>query len=543
MAMKTIHVSEMAIARPDVPNPDTYTFASSITSRTIDPVECTGAFCRPTLIALTENLVWYPPGGDAIIPRLAKSYELSPDQTKYTFYLEEGVKFWNGDEVTADDVVYTFQRYLIMNLPGTWCDRINLPMTGIGVGEKIPDSMINNAVVAVDKYTVEFNLIEPYAPFLDTLALPACGIISKDYAETHGSVTTFNERDPSMQTGEALMGSGPYELKRFVPNERTVLERFDDFHGEAAKIKTIVWLDIVEWSTRQTMLLAGDIDATDGEASQVAVIEREEGVNVGAYEHGMVENLYFGYDRDMSLQPVGAEHRPDIMNDIHMRRGMAFAFPYEQYLQEAWLGLIEKADSNLMPGLLGYFPYQEDLVTDLAMAEEEFKLAWDGEVWENGFKMAFGYQPWMAEGGIIMGNLLAENLQKINPKFELIISMASWPTLLYYPLYPAWAQAGPDPMWYNYNWRSTYGLFADYANYYNAELDELLDEALIESVPANREALYKQATDIMKDDIGMIHVCYPPTFYISRDWIHNIEDSWQAAWYVDTPYYATLEKY
>ena len=123
---------------------------------------------------------WYPPGGAEIVGRLAKSWTLSPDQTKYTFKLEEGVKFWNGDELTADDVVYTFQRYLIMNLPGTWCDRINLPMTGIGVGEKISDSLINSAVVAVDKYTVEFNLIEPYAPFIDTLALPGCGIISKD---------------------------------------------------------------------------------------------------------------------------------------------------------------------------------------------------------------------------------------------------------------------------------------------------------------------------------------------------------------------------
>jgi PKD repeat protein len=121
-AMKTIHVSEMAIQRPDVPNPDTYTFASSITSRTVDPVECTGASCRMALIAITEGLVWYPPGGTEIVPRLAESWTLSPDQTKYTFKLREGVKFWNGDELTADDVVYSFQRYLIMNLPGTWCD-------------------------------------------------------------------------------------------------------------------------------------------------------------------------------------------------------------------------------------------------------------------------------------------------------------------------------------------------------------------------------------------------------------------------------------
>ena len=544
--VRTIHVTETAIVGPDVKNPDTFTFASSITSRVLDPVESTGASNRMALVVLTEGLVWYPPGSATIEPRIAESYEISEDGKTYTFHLRQGVTFWNGDELTAEDVEYTFQRFMAMNIPGTWCDRINLPMVNIGTGEKISDDLIEASLEIVDDYTFVFHLAESYAPFIDTIALPICGIINKDYAIEHGSYQFgedwLGQRDPNMQTGEALMGTGPYELVQFVPNERTVFERNDDYWGEPAKIKRVVWLDIVEWSTRQIMIIAGDIDATDGEASQISIIEEEPNIEVVAMRHGMVENLYFGFDRDMELQPVGASHRPDIMNDINMRKAIAYAFPYEEYIEQAWLGLIDRAYANIEPGLLGYFPYQDNLNYDPAKAEEYFKLAWDGEVWEEGFTMAFGYQPWMAEGGVIMGNLLQESLHEINPKFNLIITQQGWPTLLYYPLFPAWAQAGPDPMWYNYNWRSEYGLFAGFAKYVNDDLDVILDAAVLESDPVKRTALYKEATDIMKADVGMLHLDFPPTFFTYRDWIGNIDDSWQSAWYVDAPYFATLEK-
>jgi len=544
--MRTIHVTETEIERPDVKNPDTYIFASAITSRVLDPVECTGASNRMALVVLTEGLVWYPPGKSTIEPRIAESYDISDDGKTYTFYLKEGINFWNGDELTAEDVEYTFQRFMAMNLPASWCDRLNLPLVQIGTGERISEELIEGALEVVDDHTFKFHLPKAYAPFIDTLALPLCGIISKDYAIERGSYQFgqdwLGRRDPNMQIGDALMGTGPYKLVQFVPNERTIFERNDDYWGEPAKIKRVIWLDIVEWSTRQTMILAGDIDATDCEASQIAVIEENPGIEVLSMKHGMVENLYFGFDRDMELQPVGAKHRPDIMNDIHMRRGMAYAFPYEDYFEQAWLGMIEPAYSNIEPGFLGYFPYQEDLTYDPARAEEEFRQAWDGEVWEEGFTLAFGFQPWMSEGGIIMGNLLQESLHKINPKFDLIITQASWPTLLYYPLYPAWAQSGPDPMWYNYNWRSKYGLFADFAKYVNTDLDIILDEALLESDPVKRTALYKQATDIMKEDVAMLHIGFAPTFYVYKDWLGNIEDSWQSAWYVDSPYFATVEK-
>jgi peptide/nickel transport system substrate-binding protein len=544
--VRTVRVTETEVIRPDIKNPDTFTFASSITSRSMDNVECTGASCRMSLVSTTEGLVWYPPGETEIKPRLAERYEISEDGLSYTFHLREGVTFWNGDEVTAEDVQYTFWRFMAMNLPASWCDRVNLPMTGIGTGERISDEIREQAVEVVDKYTVRFNLVEPTAPFIDTLALPICGIISKDYAIAHGSYEPGEDwlgiRDPNMQTGEALMGSGPYKLIQFVPNERTVLERYDGYWGEKAKIKRVMWLDILEWSTRQTMLVAGDIDATDGEASQVAVIEAYPGIEVKGMGHGMVEILYFGFDRDMELQPVGAKHRPDIMNDVHMRRGMAYAFPYDDYFEQAWLGKIDRAYSNIMPGFLGAYEFQKDIVYDPEKAAEEFKLAWNGTIWEEGFSLAFGYQPWMAEGGLIMGTLLEESLQKINPKFDLILEQQSWPTLLYYPLYPAWAQAGPDPMWYNYNYRSEYGLFAAYQKVGNEKLDEILDQALKEFDPEKRAALYKEATDMMAELDWMVHVDFPPTFFMYRDWVHNIDESWQMAWYVDSPFFATLEK-
>ena len=545
---RTVRVVKGAVA-PTAKKPDTYTFASAVTLKAgvIDPVMQTGSPGRALLVMMTNTLVWYPPGKTEPEPLLAESYDVSADGLTYTFTLRQGVKFWNNEEVTAEDVQYTFWRFMAMNIAGTWCDQIVRPLAaGYGAGDYIPQSVLENAVQVVDTYTVRFKLPERNAPFLSTLCIPIFGILNKDYAITRGSWSPgqnwTGKQDPGMNSGQNLMGCGPYKLVELVPNERVILERFDDYWEGPAPLKRVVWLEIIEWSTRQLMLINGDIDATHAEASQAAVIKGTAGVTVQALPHGFGENLYFGFNRDPALQPAGSDFRMDIFDDVHMRLGFAYAFPYDEYLQEALLGMVDRAYSNISPGYLGYFEYQKDYTYNATKAAEEFQLAWGGTIWEEGFTMAFGYQPWMAEAGLIMGTLLKESLLEINPKFNIMPVQISWPSLLYYPLFAAWAQSGPDPQWYNYNWRSEYGTFASYSQYKNEALDALLDSALTTPDPTERNALYEEATEIMHDDPACLHIDYPPTFFVYRNWLQNVEQSWQEAWWTESPYAYGLTK-
>jgi peptide/nickel transport system substrate-binding protein len=144
------------------------------------------------------------PGTLPIEPHLAESWE-RPNDTTYVFKLRKGVQFHNkapvnGRELTAEDVVFTFQRALtIKGNPNR------------AVFEDI------DKVEAVDRYTVRFTMKEPYAWFLNGPAL--AGILPKEAADNDG---TFKK-------AESVIGTGPWMLERYEPNVRLTFVRHPNY--------------------------------------------------------------------------------------------------------------------------------------------------------------------------------------------------------------------------------------------------------------------------------------------------------------------------
>jgi len=116
-----------------------------------------------------------------------------------------------------------------------------------------------------------------------------------------------------------------------------------------------------------------------------------------------------------------------------------------------------------------------------------------------------------------------------------------WPTLLEYPLFAARSQAGPDPRWYDNNYRSGQ-LFATWMGYENPALDALLDQGVEVADPVARAEIYRQAGEIMKADVAMVHIIFPSNFVIYRDWVKGVEDNWNMAWYGECPFFYGLTK-
>ena len=148
------------------------------------------------------------PGTLPVEPHLAESWE-RPNDTTYIFKLRKGVRFHNkapvnGRELTAEDVVFTFQRALTI--------KGNPNRT---VFEEI------DRVEAVDRYTVRFTMKEPYAWFLDGPALAS--ILPKEAAD----------KDGTFKMMESVVGTGPWMLERYEPNVRLTFVRHPNYFQQS----------------------------------------------------------------------------------------------------------------------------------------------------------------------------------------------------------------------------------------------------------------------------------------------------------------------
>src|SRR5881296_1794253 len=205
----------------------------TLAARWLDPSD-TEAFITPFMVlyALHDALVKPMPGGDNT-PSLAESWAASKDGLTYEFVLRKGVKFHNGDAVTAEDVKYSFDRY-----------------KGAGatlLKEKVKDVQI----LAPNR--IRFHLREPWPDFMTfygTSATGAAWIVPKKYVEKVGE-DGFKK---------APIGAGPYRFVSFNPGVDLVMEAFDGYWRKVPSVKRLVFKSMPDETTRAAALKAGDVD-------------------------------------------------------------------------------------------------------------------------------------------------------------------------------------------------------------------------------------------------------------------------------------------
>jgi peptide/nickel transport system substrate-binding protein len=205
----------------------------TIAPRWFDPAE-SEALVTPFIFyyALHDALV-KPMPGNPMAPCLAESWTASADGLTYEFILRKGVRFHNGDPVTAGDVKFSFERYH-------------------GAGAKMLKERVA-AVDAVDPHRVRFRLKRPWPDFMTVYATPATGaawIVPRKYLEKVG--------DDGFK--KAPVGAGPYKLASFKPGVELVLEAHEQYWRKTPSVKTLVVRSVPDESTRLAMLKRGEAD-------------------------------------------------------------------------------------------------------------------------------------------------------------------------------------------------------------------------------------------------------------------------------------------
>ncbi|WP_341738366.1 ABC transporter substrate-binding protein [Microcoleus sp. CAWBG640] len=209
-------------------------------------------------------------------PGLAESWEVSKDGKKIVFTLREGLKWSDGEPMTTDDIIFSYDKiYFNDKIPSGLKDTLR-----VGMSRQFPK------LKKIDSRRVEFSVAEPFAPFIRYAGgipiLPAHILQeSVDNTDSEGKpkfLTTWGtDTDP-----KKIVGNGQYRMLSYTPNQRVVLERNPyfwrkDTQGTAQPyIQQIVWQIIENTDTQLLNFRSGDLDSLDVQPEVFPLLKREE---------------------------------------------------------------------------------------------------------------------------------------------------------------------------------------------------------------------------------------------------------------------------
>ncbi len=312
----------------------------------IDPAVGSDFSSSSSFVNLYDTLVYPTPDGDAK-PHVAERWEASDDGLTWTFYLREGVKFHNGNELTAEDVVFSMDR---------------LTTIGEGYGYLFQGRIKSSE--AVDKYTVKFTMNEPYGPFLTTLV--RLYILNKeevmaniDASDLYGELGDYGKQ--YLLTHDC--GSGPYTLKEMRMEEYLLMERFEDYWGDFAPHAPdeVKFIGTTEPITVRTMMARQELEISDQwqTSESLKSLSDQEGVDTATFYMGTI--FYF---------MIHTKTPPT--DDIHFRKAMAWGLDYESMIDMVFPGS-RPAVGPIAPGFPGHNPDVIQYTYDVDKAKEELQ--------------------------------------------------------------------------------------------------------------------------------------------------------------------------
>ena len=172
-------------------------------------------------------------GDNQVVPGLAKSWDYDEETCTYTFHLEEGVKWHDGEPFTADDVKFTIEA--IMD-----------PENG---SENAPNYEDVEEITVVDDHTVSFKLDAPNVAFLDYMTM---AVLPKHLLEGEDMQTSDFFRNP--------VGTGPYKLESWEEGQAITLVKNEDYFKGEPNIDTVVFKIVTDDNAKALQLKSGELD-------------------------------------------------------------------------------------------------------------------------------------------------------------------------------------------------------------------------------------------------------------------------------------------
>ncbi|WP_230409239.1 ABC transporter substrate-binding protein [Zooshikella harenae] len=443
--------------------------------KSMDPHAATALNDFRILMNIYDGLVRYKPGTLDIEPALAKAWTISEDGTHYSFILRQGIKFHDGTEFTANAIKFNFERMLDKSHPYHKTGPFPLAFFFSAV-EK---------VIVKSRYSVEFVLKEPFAPFLSNLAYPTGLIVSPAAVKKYGKAF-----------GRHPAGTGAFKFAEWQSHRKVVVTRNDDYWDGLAALDAVIFRPITDANTRVAEMLSGGIDLmVEVPPDNLAMFKKAKDLTVyeqtGPHVWFLILNMMHGpfADKRMRQAVNYAINKQALVNSVLQGTAVIAAGPTPPVFTWAY-------NKTLQP-----YPY------DPGKARKLIKAAgYKGE------KLTF----YVTEGGsgmlepIAMGTAIQADLAKVGLK--VTIESYEWNTFLG-KVNPglgeqadmaemAWMINDPDTLPYlalrTAAWPEKGGFNSGY--YSNPEVDALLKEARKTTDQEQRGQLYRKMQAIVHED-------------------------------------------
>ncbi len=388
----------------DVRNPGVLVHAQGGEPDSLDPARAEpGGRGGQAIVQVYESLVARPIEGPGFEPSLATEVPtqdnglISDDGLTYTFPIREGVTFHDGTDLTAEDVEYSWDRVIEMDLPEG--------------GASLFTDIVDTTRV-VDDFTFEVTLTEPAGWFLAAVVYtPTASIVSQDAVEANGGVVA-GEPNEYMDTN--MVGTGPHRFVSWDRGASLTFEAFPEYWGEPLDFDAR-WEVVPDNSVGLLGMRAGDYDIIEPTPQFAAELAGDE--NVCIEEAGfLLEPLHLSFNLDIPVDQLPPEDTvpTDFFQDARVRQAFNYAFDYEAYIAAGLEGFGEPG-TYLPPDMLGSDPNAPKYAQDLAEAERLFSEAgW----WDEGFTASIlveSNNPTFEAVGLI----LKDSLESLNPNFHI----------------------------------------------------------------------------------------------------------------------------
>jgi len=439
----------------------------------LDPHRTAAASTFTVTNNIYDTLVGVTPDWE-IIPRLAKEWDISEDGMEIIFKLRDDVKFHNGRQMTAKDVLYSFNRLKDEESP------------------KARDYENIVGIDAVDDYTIKFTTEKLDVELLKSFAYPWTAIVPEEAADNL-------KNNP--------VGTGAFTLKEWIPQQHVVLQRNNDYFGDKAKLETVKLVLIPDATSMMASFQVGDLDIVPLTGDQVTMVQNNSDYKVISQPMNAVQVMSLNTDNE-------------ILADEKVRRAIAMAINKQEVIDASMFGYGDQIGSHLPPTSPDYFDTNDIIEYNPEKAKELLKEAG----YENGFDIDMSL-PKNYQLHVDAGQVIADQLSKIG--INVNIEMVEWGTWLS-EVYGAknfeTTVIGHAGRLDSYAFLSRYYSDSnDYISLKTGEIDELLDKAKQELDDEKRKEIYKEIQIILANKLPAIYLQTPQTMLTLQKNVSGME--------------------
>ena len=447
-------------------------------------------------------------GQSEIIPGLAESWEISDDGLVYTFHLRQGVKFHNGEDFSAEDVKYTFERMLWPETGALNQDFIT-PIKG---AQAVMNGETRDleGIRIVDEYTIEMTLSEPFGAFLASLATPGCSIYHKETTEAAG-------KDFGL-VPEKTIGTGPYIASKWVLNDEKLVVRNDNYWRGTPPLDGISWKVVPDADTMRMMFESGELDLFDCDYAPTQITYF---MNEPKYQDNIVSGPRVGiyyYTFNQNIEPF---------DDVRVRKAVQMAIDRQGILDALFDGQGEVLSGIMPPGLVGYNPDLPEIPYDPEAAKA--LLAEAG--YPDGFEMTITQES-NSPDTLARNELVQAMLAEVGIKVIIDqVDEATWYAVRAegeLPMYTtSWSADYNDPDNFFYTFFAPENTVKRSFNFHNEELSQRVVNARAITDNDERMAEYQALEKaIIQDEAAWIPLFCKDHIFVTSDRLKGFQVSW-----------------